>query len=101
LGRNAAPGPAPDASSPGFDIEHLRSDRQPQPMHDCSPSRSLVNAVISSSRRCRHDRDSRAQSSLVGVRASGRVASASPTSSRLSPTLRAARMKASRRSMVR
>ena len=42
-----------------------------------------------------------AQSARVGVRDCGSTASASRTSARLSPTLRAALMKARRRSMVR
>ena len=61
-------------------------------MHEVRPSRSAVSAVICSSSRARQDRDSSAQSALVGFRDSGNVASAEWISSSVNPTVRAARI---------
>jgi len=85
----------------GFWMAHVRSDRQPQPMHESRPSRSALRALICSSSRPRHPRESRAQSLRLGARPLGSLDSACSTSSRLNPTLRAARMKASRLSTLR
>jgi hypothetical protein len=70
-------------------------------MHPVSWSRRRSIRTIRSSSRLRQRADSRDQSALVGVRFSGRAASASRISSRETPTCWAIRMKPTRRSSLR
>ena len=89
------------ARSAGLEMPHCLSDRQPQPMHESSLSRNASRAATCSSSRVRQCVEMRCQSDLVGVRLAGSWASSARISSRVSPTLLAARMKASRRSTLR
>ena len=85
---------------PGLYSAHTLSDRQPQPMQESSRSRRASLAAIFSFSRSRQSREMPRQSAGVGARFAGRRASSLLTSSRVSPTLRAARMKANRRNTI-
>ena len=63
-GRKAAPGPARAARSAGLEKAQRRSDRQPQPMHESSPSRRATRPSICSSSR---DRQAARQPGPVGL----------------------------------
>jgi hypothetical protein len=89
------------AVSAGFWMPQVRSDRQPQPMHESRPSRRAVRELICSASRPRHLRESRVQSLRFGALPFGKVDSARATSSRLRPTFLAALTNASLRSTLR
>ena len=100
-GRKAAPDRRRRRGRPGW---RSRSGAATGSRSRCrSPARRAAPSApaICSSSRLRQDRESRAQSALVGVRPSGRVARAAATSSRDRPMLRAARTNASRRRTLR
>jgi pyrophosphate--fructose-6-phosphate 1-phosphotransferase len=89
------------ATSSGFCSEQVSRLRQPQPIQPSSLSRSRSSRWICSLIRGRQFSDSRAQSDLLGVRPPGSVARAAVISSRVRPTRWAARMNATRRSVLR